>query len=135
MRDEGLPGPIFPVQGAVLHRLPRVGGVHPLRPVQVGDGAGHLQHPAIAPGGKAKALKSPLQQLVRLPGGVAHLPQLGGGNVRVAGIAQALETLHLKAAGGVRTLETALRLIDLGVSRIGSTASVAIVEELKAKII
>ncbi len=45
------------------------------------------------------------------------------------------DAVRVKAAGGVRTLETTLRLIDLGVSRIGSTASVAIVEELKAKII
>lgn len=45
------------------------------------------------------------------------------------------DAVRVKAAGGGRTLETTLRLIDLGVSRIGSTASVAIVEELKAKII
>lgn len=36
-----------------------------------------------------------------------------------------------KAAGGIRDLKTALRMIDMGVSRIGSTASVSIVEELK----
>lgn len=41
------------------------------------------------------------------------------------------DQVKIKAAGGIRTLETALRMIDLGVSRIGSTASVAIVEELK----
>lgn len=40
------------------------------------------------------------------------------------------EAVKIKAAGGIRTLETALRMIDLGVSRIGSTASAAIVEEL-----
>lgn len=40
------------------------------------------------------------------------------------------DTVKIKAAGGVRTLETALKMIDLGVSRIGSTASVAITEEL-----
>lgn len=40
------------------------------------------------------------------------------------------EEVKIKAAGGIRNLETALRMIDLGVSRIGSTASVAIVEEL-----
>ena len=39
--------------------------------------------------------------------------------------------VKVKAAGGIRNLETALKMIDLGVSRIGSTASVAIVEELK----
>ncbi len=40
------------------------------------------------------------------------------------------DEVKIKAAGGIRNLETALRMIDLGVSRIGSTASVAIVEEL-----
>lgn len=39
--------------------------------------------------------------------------------------------IRVKAAGGIRDLKTALRLIDMGVSRIGSTASVSIVEELK----
>ena len=43
------------------------------------------------------------------------------------------DDVKIKAAGGVRTLETALHMIELGVSRIGSTASVAIVEELKAQ--
>ncbi len=40
-------------------------------------------------------------------------------------------SIKVKAAGGIRDLETAMRLIDMGVSRIGSTASVSIVEELK----
>ena len=43
------------------------------------------------------------------------------------------DEVKIKAAGGIRTLETALHMIDLGVSRIGSTASVAIVQELMAK--
>lgn len=42
------------------------------------------------------------------------------------------DTVKIKAAGGIRTLETALRMIELGVDRIGSTSSVAIVEELAA---
>lgn len=42
------------------------------------------------------------------------------------------DEVKIKAAGGIRNLETAQRMIELGVSRIGSTASVAIVEELKA---
>ena len=42
------------------------------------------------------------------------------------------DDVKIKAAGGIRNLETALGMIDRGVSRIGSTASVAIVEELKA---
>lgn len=41
------------------------------------------------------------------------------------------DTVKVKAAGGIRTLDMALALIDLGVSRIGSTASVQIMEELK----
>ena len=40
------------------------------------------------------------------------------------------DAVKIKAAGGVRNLETALKMIDLGVSRIGSTASVVITEEL-----
>lgn len=40
------------------------------------------------------------------------------------------DAVRIKAAGGIRDLETALKMIELGVSRIGSTASVAIVEEL-----
>ena len=42
------------------------------------------------------------------------------------------DEVKIKAAGGIRNLETALKMIDLGVSRIGSTASVTIVEELIA---
>ncbi len=41
------------------------------------------------------------------------------------------DTIKIKAAGGVRTLDSALEMIALGVSRIGSTACVSIVEELK----
>lgn len=43
------------------------------------------------------------------------------------------DAIRIKAAGGVRTLDAALRMIELGASRIGSTASVAIVEELIAR--
>ena len=41
--------------------------------------------------------------------------------------------VRVKAAGGIRTLEDALRYIDLGVSRIGSTASVRIVDAVREK--
>ena len=44
------------------------------------------------------------------------------------------ESVKVKASGGIRTLDTALRMIELGVSRIGSTASVSIVEELKHRL-
>lgn len=40
------------------------------------------------------------------------------------------DDIQVKAAGGIRTLDTALEMIDAGVTRIGSTASVKIVEEL-----
>lgn len=43
------------------------------------------------------------------------------------------DKVKIKAAGGIRDLETALKMIDLGVSRIGSTASVRIVDELIAQ--
>lgn len=41
--------------------------------------------------------------------------------------------IRVKAAGGVRDLDTARTLIDMGVGRIGSTASIKIVEAFKAK--
>ena len=44
------------------------------------------------------------------------------------------DEVKIKAAGGIRTLNTALRMIELGVSRIGSTASVSIIEELKHRL-
>ena len=44
------------------------------------------------------------------------------------------DEVKIKAAGGIRTLDTALRMIELGVSRIGSTASVSIIEELKHRL-
>ena len=44
------------------------------------------------------------------------------------------DKIMIKAAGGVRNLDTALKLIDLGVSRIGSTASVTILEEYKSRL-
>ncbi|MDL2323661.1 deoxyribose-phosphate aldolase [Ruminococcaceae bacterium OttesenSCG-928-A16] len=40
------------------------------------------------------------------------------------------DAIKIKAAGGIRNLETALALIQIGVQRIGSTSSVAIVQEL-----
>lgn len=40
------------------------------------------------------------------------------------------DQVKIKAAGGIRTLDAALGMIERGASRIGSTASVAIVEEL-----
>lgn len=40
------------------------------------------------------------------------------------------DCIEVKAAGGIRTLDTALEMINAGAGRIGSTASVKIVEEL-----
>lgn len=42
------------------------------------------------------------------------------------------DEIAVKAAGGVRTLEQALEMINAGATRIGSTACVEIVEELIA---
>lgn len=41
------------------------------------------------------------------------------------------DDVKIKAAGGVRTLEDALRFIDMGVSRLGSSSGVVIVEQFK----
>lgn len=38
--------------------------------------------------------------------------------------------IQVKAAGGIRTLETAMQMIEAGAARLGSTASVQIVKEL-----
>jgi deoxyribose-phosphate aldolase len=41
------------------------------------------------------------------------------------------DKIKIKAAGGIRDLDTALAMIDAGAERIGSSAGLAIVEELK----
>jgi deoxyribose-phosphate aldolase len=41
--------------------------------------------------------------------------------------------VQIKAAGGVRTLEDLLRVRDLGVTRVGATATQAILEEAKSR--
>jgi len=40
--------------------------------------------------------------------------------------------IGVKAAGGIRTLADALAMIEAGASRIGASASVAILNELEA---
>lgn len=59
----------------------------------------------------------------------------GTGGATMADIRLMLDAVHgqiqVKAAGGIRDLDTALQLIAMGVTRIGSTASVAIVEALQ----
>lgn len=41
------------------------------------------------------------------------------------------DAIQVKAAGGIHNLESVITMIDLGASRIGSTASVRVIEELK----
>lgn len=43
------------------------------------------------------------------------------------------EAVQIKAAGGVRTLDDVLRVRSLGVTRIGATATIEILEEAKAR--
>jgi len=43
------------------------------------------------------------------------------------------DKIKVKAAGGVRTLDEALAMIDAGASRIGTSAGPKIIEELKAR--
>ena len=61
----------------------------------------------------------------------------GTGGATVADIALMRRTvgpdMGVKAAGGIRTLDAALDMIRAGAMRIGTSAGVAIVEELKAR--
>ncbi len=43
------------------------------------------------------------------------------------------EEIKVKAAGGIRSLDSALAMIEAGAERIGTSAGVAIVEELKKR--
>ena len=45
------------------------------------------------------------------------------------------DAVKVKAAGGVRTLDDALAMIEAGAERIGTSAGIAIVEELKAELL
>jgi deoxyribose-phosphate aldolase len=44
------------------------------------------------------------------------------------------ERVGLKAAGGVRTLENALEVYEVGCSRFGATATAAILDAWKARL-
>jgi deoxyribose-phosphate aldolase len=61
----------------------------------------------------------------------------GTGGATVADIALMRRTvgpdMGVKAAGGIRTLDAALDMIRAGATRIGTSAGVSIVEELKAR--
>ena len=61
----------------------------------------------------------------------------GTGGATVADVALMRRTvgpdMGVKAAGGIRTLDAALDMIRAGATRIGTSAGVAIVEELKAR--
>jgi deoxyribose-phosphate aldolase len=41
------------------------------------------------------------------------------------------DKIRVKAAGGIRDLKTALAMLDCGAERLGSSAGVSIIEELK----
>lgn len=43
------------------------------------------------------------------------------------------DAVQLKAAGGIRTADDALRYLDLGVTRIGTSGGVRLVEELRSR--
>ena len=43
--------------------------------------------------------------------------------------------VQIKAAGGIRTLDQILRMRELGVTRVGATATVEILEEAKRRFI
>jgi deoxyribose-phosphate aldolase len=49
-------------------------------------------------------------------------------------MAEAAPRCRIKAAGGIKTLEQTLAFIDAGVSRIGASASVQIIEQFNAKV-
>jgi deoxyribose-phosphate aldolase len=61
----------------------------------------------------------------------------GPGGATVADVALLARTvggrLGVKAAGGVRTLDFALSLLDAGATRLGCSASVALMRELAAR--
>jgi deoxyribose-phosphate aldolase len=40
----------------------------------------------------------------------------------------------VKAAGGIRTLEAALRMVEAGASRLGTSSGVTIVEQIRSRI-
>ena len=44
------------------------------------------------------------------------------------------DTQCIKAAGGIRDLDTALAMIEAGAERIGTSAGVKIVEELRERL-
>ncbi len=43
------------------------------------------------------------------------------------------DVVQVKAAGGIRDLDTALAMIEAGATRIGTSSGIKIVEELKAR--
>lgn len=61
---------------------------------------------------------------------------IGGATVEDVALMKDLvgDRVKVKAAGGVRTLDAAMKMINAGAERIGSTASVEIVKELIAKL-
>ena len=60
----------------------------------------------------------------------------GGATVEDVRLMKSLvgDTIKVKAAGGIRDLDTALTMIEAGADRIGTSAGVKIVEELKQRL-
>ena len=62
----------------------------------------------------------------------------GSGGATLEDVALLLECVgdiaKVKASGGIRTLDFVLQLIDMGVSRIGSSNSVNLVEEYRSSL-
>lgn len=60
----------------------------------------------------------------------------GGGGATVEDVALMKETvgdtMQVKASGGIKSLEDALRMIDAGADRLGASAGIAIMAELQA---
>jgi deoxyribose-phosphate aldolase len=43
------------------------------------------------------------------------------------------DVIKVKAAGGIRDLDTCLAMVEAGAERIGTSASIAITEEFKSR--
>ncbi len=73
--------------------------------------------------------------LIARPDFIKTSTGFGTGGATVADVrlmkAQVGQEIAIKAAGGIRTLESALQMLEAGASRIGTSRGVEIVEELK----
>ena len=109
---------------SVLQRLREMVHRDVLRPVQVGDGAGHPEDAVIAPGGEAQPVIGPADEL---PAGLVQLavrPQLLGAHLGVAGGAVRAIPGGLHRPGGVHPVPDNLR----GLRRGGRPGQLVIVQ-------